>query len=65
MAPVWSHYFANACCLLYVVNLSATGQLSAAVVELWGVIQHSDMQVRMLCCHHLPPAPLADQHIWP
>lgn len=46
MVPVWPQYFASACCLLYVVSPSATGQLSAAVVELWGVIQHSDMQVR-------------------
>ncbi len=51
MVPVWSQYFANACCLLYVFSLNATGQLAAAVVELQGVIEHADMQVRMLCCH--------------
>lgn len=48
MVPVWLQYFASACCLLYVINVEATGQLAAAVVELHGVIEHHDMQVRML-----------------
>ena len=47
MVPVWPQYFASACCLLYVINLEATGQLAAAVMELHGVVEHPDMQVRM------------------
>ena len=47
MVPVWPQYFAAACCLLYVVNLNATGQLAAAVVELQSVVEHPDMQVRV------------------
>ena len=48
MVPVWSQYFASACCLLYVINLEATGRLAAAVVELHGIVEHPNMQVRML-----------------
>ena len=63
MVPVWSQYFASACCLLYVVNLNGTGQLGAAVVELRGVIEHPDMQVSMLCCEQVPFEPLTDHHV--
>ena len=61
MVPVWPQYFASACCLLYVINLEATGHLAAAVVELHDIVEHSDMQVRMLranplwlCLAHVP-----------
>lgn len=48
MVPVWPQYFAGACCLLYVINLEATGRLAATAVELHGIVEHCDMQVRML-----------------
>lgn len=48
MVPVWPQYFASACCLLYVINVKATAQLAAAVMELHGIVEHPDMQVRIL-----------------
>ena len=52
MLPVWPQYFADAGCLLYVVDLSATSQLAAAVVELQSLVEHPDLQV---CYRHLKP----------
>ena len=48
MVPVWPQYFASAGCLLYVINVKATAQLAAAVMELHGIVEHPDMQVRIL-----------------
>ena len=48
MIPVWPQYYANASCLLYVIKLGAIGQLAAAVMELHNIIEHPDIQVRVL-----------------
>ena len=52
MLPVWPQYFAEAGCLLYVIDLHATSQLAAAVVELQNCMEHPDLQVSCIGHRH-------------